>query len=39
VLSPKDLCGVVMQVIEWKEGDAETLEERIERLKRFLYPK
>jgi methylmalonyl-CoA epimerase len=38
VLSPKDLCGVVMQVIEWKEGDAETLEERIERLKRFLYP-
>jgi methylmalonyl-CoA epimerase len=39
VLSPKDLCGVVMQVIEWKEGDAETLDERIERLKRFLYPK
>jgi len=36
VLSPKDLCGVVMQVIEWKEGDGETLDERIERLKRFL---
>jgi methylmalonyl-CoA epimerase len=39
LISPKDLCGVVMQVIEWKEGDAETLDERIERLKRFLYPK
>jgi methylmalonyl-CoA epimerase len=39
VLSPKDLCGVVMQVIEWKEGDAETLDERIDRLKRFLSPK
>ena len=39
LISPKDLCGVVMQVIEWKEGDAETLDERIERLKRFLYSK
>jgi hypothetical protein len=37
VLSPKDLCGVVMQIIEWKEGDAPTLEERIERLRRFLH--
>ncbi|MCX5907959.1 MAG: VOC family protein [Deltaproteobacteria bacterium] len=36
LLSPKDLAGVVFQVIEWKEGDAPTLEERIERLKRFL---
>jgi len=36
VLGPKDLCGVVMQIIEWKEGDAPTLEERIERLRRFL---
>ena len=37
VLSPKDLCGVVMQIIEWKEGDAPTLEERIERLRKFLH--
>ena len=37
VLSPKDLCGVVMQIIEWKEGDAPTFEERIERLRRFLH--
>ncbi len=36
LLSPKDLCGVVYQVIEWKEGDYQTLEERIERLKRGL---
>lgn len=36
LLSPKDLCGVVVQVIEWKEGDAPTLEERIARLRRFL---
>lgn len=36
LLSPKDLCGVVVQVIEWKEGDAPTLEERIARLRRFV---
>ncbi len=36
VLSPKDLCGVVAQVIEWKEGDAPTLEERVARLRRFI---
>ena len=36
LLSPKDLCGVVVQVIEWKEGDAPTPEERIARLRRFL---
>ena len=36
LLSPKDLCGVVVQVIEWKEGDAPTLEERVARLRRFL---
>jgi methylmalonyl-CoA/ethylmalonyl-CoA epimerase len=35
LLSPKDLSGVVMQVMEWKEGDYPTFEERIERLKRF----
>jgi methylmalonyl-CoA epimerase len=37
VLSPKDLCGVVMQIIEWKEGDAPTFEKRIERLRTFLH--
>jgi len=36
LLSPKDLCGVVVQVIEWKEGDAPTLQERVARLRRFL---
>lgn len=36
LLSPKDLCGVVVQVIEWKEGDLETVEERLDRLRRFL---
>ena len=36
ILSPKDLCGVVYQVIEWKEGDYPTVEERIERLKRAI---
>lgn len=36
LLSPKDTCGVVVQVIEWKEPDAPTLDERIGRLKRFL---
>jgi methylmalonyl-CoA/ethylmalonyl-CoA epimerase len=36
LLSPKDTCGVVVQVIEWKEPDAPTLEGRIARLRRFL---
>ena len=36
LLSPKDLCGVVCQVIEWKEREAETLEERVDRLNRLL---
>jgi hypothetical protein len=36
LLSPKDTCGVVVQVIEWKEPDAPTLDERIGRLRRFL---
>ncbi len=36
LLSPKDLCGVVVQVIEWKEGDAPSLEGRVARLRRFL---
>jgi methylmalonyl-CoA/ethylmalonyl-CoA epimerase len=37
LLSPKDTCGVVVQVIEWKEQDEPTLEARLERLKRFLH--
>ena len=37
VLSPKDLCGVVVQVIEWKEPDTPSLEERLARMKRFLH--
>jgi methylmalonyl-CoA/ethylmalonyl-CoA epimerase len=36
LLSPKDVCGIVCQVIEWKEGEAETIEERISRLNRSL---
>jgi len=36
LISPKDLCGVVCQVIEWNEGKADTLEERISRLNRSL---
>ncbi len=36
LLSPRDTCGVVVQVIEWKEGDLPTFEERLGRLKRFL---
>jgi methylmalonyl-CoA epimerase len=36
LLSPKDLSGVVIQVIEWKEGDYPTFEQRTDRLKRFL---
>jgi methylmalonyl-CoA/ethylmalonyl-CoA epimerase len=36
LLSPKDLCGVVCQVIEWKHGQAETMEDRINRLNRSL---
>jgi methylmalonyl-CoA epimerase len=36
LLSPKDICGIVCQVIEWKEGRAETIEERLERLRQSL---
>jgi methylmalonyl-CoA/ethylmalonyl-CoA epimerase len=36
LLSPKDLCGVVVQAIEWTEGDAATPEARIARLRRYL---
>jgi methylmalonyl-CoA epimerase len=36
LLSPKDLCGVVCQVIEWNEGEAATPEKRVDRLIRSL---
>ena len=36
LLSPKDLCGVVCQVIEWNEGEADTPEKRVDRLVRSL---
>ena len=36
LLSPKDLCGVVCQVIDWKDKEAETDEDRINRLTRSL---
>ncbi len=36
LLSPKDLCGVVCQVIDWKDKEAETDEDRINRLIRSL---
>lgn len=36
LLSPKDVCGIVCQVIEWKEGEAGTIEGRINRLTRSL---
>jgi methylmalonyl-CoA epimerase len=36
LLSPKDLCGVVCQVIEWGEKGAETPEDRLDRLTRAL---
>lgn len=36
LLSPRDLCGVVLQVIEWTRGDAPTPEERIRALRGFL---
>jgi len=36
LVNPKDLCGVACQVIEWKDGQAETVEAHIERLIRSL---
>jgi len=36
LLSPRDLCGVVFQVMEWKEKGADTIEEKILRLHRML---
>ena len=36
LLSPKDLCGVVFQVMEWEEKGAENIEEHIQRLNRSL---
>jgi len=32
VLRPKDSLGVVLQILEWKEGSDETVEERIKRI-------
>jgi len=32
VLRPKDSLGVVLQVLEWKEGSDETVEDRIKRI-------
>lgn len=32
LLSPKDLCGVLCQVMEWTEKESETMEGRINRL-------
>jgi methylmalonyl-CoA/ethylmalonyl-CoA epimerase len=36
LLSPKDLCGVVFQVMEWEEKGGGNVEERILRLHRSL---
>ncbi len=32
VLRPKDSLGVVLQILQWKEGSDETIEDRIERI-------
>jgi methylmalonyl-CoA/ethylmalonyl-CoA epimerase len=32
VLRPKDSLGVVLQILEWKEGSDETIEDRIKRI-------
>jgi catechol 2,3-dioxygenase-like lactoylglutathione lyase family enzyme len=37
LLSPKDLAGVVMQVIEWTDKDCPDEASRIERIKRFVH--
>jgi methylmalonyl-CoA epimerase len=36
LLSPKDCCGVVMQVMEWEGGADLDFEARLERLKKFI---
>ena len=36
LLSPKDLCGVVFQVMEWEEKGGGNVEEHIQRLHRSL---
>lgn len=35
VLRPRDACGVVLQVLQWKEGSDASVEERIERIRRL----
>ena len=33
VLRPKDAAGVVLQILQWKGGSSETIEDRIERIR------
>jgi methylmalonyl-CoA/ethylmalonyl-CoA epimerase len=35
VLRPRDAAGVVLQVLQWKDGSDATVEERIERIRRL----
>jgi len=35
VLRPRDASGVVLQVLEWKDAGGDTVEERIERIRRL----
>jgi len=35
VLRPRDASGVVLQVLQWKDGAGDTVEERIERIRRL----
>jgi hypothetical protein len=35
VLSPRDASGVVLQVLQWKDGSDATAEERIARILRL----
>lgn len=35
VLRPRDAAGVVLQVLQWKDGSDATIEARIERIKRL----
>ncbi len=32
VLRPKDTCGVILQVLEWTQGNDETVDDRIKRI-------
>lgn len=35
VLRPKDACGVVLQVLQWTDGGGDTVEDRIDRIRRL----